>query len=628
MAQAITMGPPSSPRETRRSGRRSAPSASASTSKSPDSPASESTPRNKDSSRPALSSAPSNGRSKRPKQEDHDDGIPHKNGHANGSASNNGNANGRARRKGKEKEKDKAQQTSDVPIESISSKLGSSSTTSTAEPHEEEVEEQGITRCICGLNEEDADGGEFMVQCETCNVWQHGLCMGFKSEVELQDDYHCEQCKPERHQELFRRLAKKTRQSSTHSHLTTSRLSRSHSPTHTSKPPKRRNTMNSRDAAFDESLKEIMEATAAEAAAATDIQNTTANAVANGQEETHDDDSSSRRKRKRAEDDPPPKKRTRSASSASDPPEIASVALEDPPPPPPPKRNQVTGGKSGSRSRRGGASSRKAMAITANVDGVAAEGDEVSSKRSGQHSRSRAAPTQKRPPPSSHASGSVLQDHLGTHKRYHQSGGNSIAENSRTYYRNSHAYAVSQQPLFTSWNLPDYLAHLEHMLPSETPRPLEVRSVVGPGARESTDRTTERGVRVKWPSKRMSVGDMNKRVRALVEWVGREQAGALDRERRREALEKALKEMKVPSEVADLSAPVDTVDGNARGADNSTETPSLPSQKAVVESTHRPCADSRSTMKMMEELMEELINFQERFGPGVKSRERERRPAS
>ena len=54
--------------------------------------------------------------------------------------------------------------------------------------------------------EEDADGGEFMVQCETCNVWQHGLCMGFKSEEELQDDseYHCEQCKPERHQELFK----------------------------------------------------------------------------------------------------------------------------------------------------------------------------------------------------------------------------------------------------------------------------------------------------------------------------------------------------------------------------------------------------------------------------------------
>ena len=32
-----------------------------------------------------------------------------------------------------------------------------------------------------------------------------------------------------------------------------------------------------------------------------------------------------------------------------------------------------------------------------------------------------------------------------------------------------------------------------------------------------------------------------------------------------------------------------------------------------------------STMKMMEELMEELINFQERFGPGAKAKERDRR---
>jgi hypothetical protein len=46
-------------------------------------------------------------------------------------------------------------------------------------------------------------------------------------------------------------------------------------------------------------------------------------------------------------------------------------------------------------------------------------------------------------------------------------------------------------------------------------------------------------VRVRWPGKRMSVSDMNKRVRALVEWVGREQASASERYRRREAL-KAL----------------------------------------------------------------------------------------
>jgi len=68
-----------------------------------------------------------------------------------------------------------------------------------------------------------------------------------------------------------RRLAKRPRQSSASSHKepsTNPRVSRSHSPSYLLKQPsKRRNTMNSRDAAFDESLKEIIEATAAEAAA-------------------------------------------------------------------------------------------------------------------------------------------------------------------------------------------------------------------------------------------------------------------------------------------------------------------------------------------------------------------------
>jgi hypothetical protein len=62
--------------------------------------------------------------------------------------------------------------------------------------------------------------------------------------------------------------------------------------------------MNSRDAAFDESLKEIIEATAAEAAAATDPPTAQPNGSVNGQAENQEDpDSSSRKKRKRTEDD-------------------------------------------------------------------------------------------------------------------------------------------------------------------------------------------------------------------------------------------------------------------------------------------------------------------------------------
>ena len=240
---------------------------------------------------------------------------------------------------------------------------------------------------------------------------------------------------------------------------------------------------------------------------------------------------------------------------------------------------------------------------------------------------------------SSHAPTGVTQD--SSSKRNHSGAGvaNSSAENSRAY-RNSHAYAISQQPLFTSWNLPDYLAHLEHMLPTDIPRPLEVRSLaIGPGGRESLERTMERGVKVKWPSKRTSVGDMNKRVRALVEWVGREQAGALDRGRRREALERALKGSTSGAGdiLPDSTVPDDRDTGGGRVGrrspvvvDNSFENTtnphtgeSIPTKPASFDPTAQ-----QSTMKMMEELMEELINFQERFGPGVKSRDRERRPVS
>ena len=206
--------------------------------------------------------------------------------------------------------------------------------------------------------------------------------------------------------------------------------------------------------------------------------------------------------------------------------------------------------------------------------------------------RGKPGPTPKRPPPVLGTGSATAAHEHGTRRNANGVNGSTIvgsavggtagttsaAEASRAY-RNSHAYAVSQQPFHTSWGLPDYLQHLKHMLPTNTPQPLEVRAS-GAGGRESIERGLERGAKVKWPSKRMSVGDMNKRVRALVEWVGREQAGAMDRLRRKEALNKALRENGA-TEVAMA------VDGDPSG--------------------NGPA----STLKQMEELMEELIVFQE-----------------
>ena len=260
----------------------------------------------------------------------------------------------------------------------------------------------------------------------------------------------------------------------------------------------------------------------------------------------------------------------------------------------------------------------------------------ASTKLQGNNSRAKAANTVKRPPlcqSTSNGSTAGIHEH-GTRRNQAAAGSSQhaasgIAESSRAY-RNSHAYAVSQQSFFTSWNLPDYLSHLEQMLPTDTPQPLEVSAGISntsvPGSRDGPERTMERGVKVKWPSKRMSVGDMNKRVRALVEWVGREQAGALDRGRRREALEKALR--KQPANVLDDVCPTgDTdmamvVDEAAADESQNKETGLSFASQAISELASEM---STSTMKMMEELMEELIGFQERFGPGAKHREREKR---
>ena len=234
----------------------------------------------------------------------------------------------------------------------------------------------------------------------------------------------------------------------------------------------------------------------------------------------------------------------------------------------------------------------------------------------------------------------AAQDH-STRRNLHAAagahGGPSHANNaaSSRAYHNSHAYAVSQQPLLTSWGLPDYLSHLEQMLPTSTPQPLEVRGFgTITNGQDTSDRTTERGVKVKWPSKRMSVGDMNKRVRALVEWIGREQNSATERTRRREAIEKALQEA-----TAALALSSNELDADGHNASSPMLVDGGPLNDSPQEELRQPPLSGHSapltldgpgpdpgttTMKMMEELMEECISFQERFGPGAK-KERERR---
>ncbi|KAJ2775846.1 hypothetical protein IWQ57_000003 [Coemansia nantahalensis] len=60
---------------------------------------------------------------------------------------------------------------------------------------EGEDEDDGVVRCVCG----ERNDGELMIECETCQVWQHTLCMGIRDEAHIPDKYYCEKCHPEDH---------------------------------------------------------------------------------------------------------------------------------------------------------------------------------------------------------------------------------------------------------------------------------------------------------------------------------------------------------------------------------------------------------------------------------------------
>ncbi|KAI0172618.1 hypothetical protein GGR52DRAFT_415622 [Hypoxylon sp. FL1284] len=166
-------------------------------------------------------------------------------------------------------------------------------------PTSEEIQEDDeAVRCICGHDEypgpppfdeeakhnlKDTIGHErifaievtddmagFYVQCENCNTWQHGACVGFAEESNLDDvQYFCEKCRKDLHKiyiasngqkyGIFLPIHRPSRAASRATSATkdgapspkggSAKNSRSSASAHMSK---RRSTMNSRDAAYDE----------------------------------------------------------------------------------------------------------------------------------------------------------------------------------------------------------------------------------------------------------------------------------------------------------------------------------------------------------------------------------------
>jgi hypothetical protein len=144
-----------------------------------------------------------------------------------------------------------------------------------------------------------------------------------------------------------------------------------------------------------------------------------------------------------------------------------------------------------------------------------------------------------------------------------------------------------------SWGLPDHLVPFAHVLPTIAPEPLELmtprpinnKGIITPDhLNEERQTHFEQPSKVKYPGKRMTVGEMKKRVRSVLEYVGRIQIEEVTRGERAKML--GLDKLALDPQHADLS----------------------------TDSTGQV---SRS-MLMMDELTRELIKFQEIFeGNGI-----------
>ncbi|RKF60200.1 Transcription factor bye1 [Erysiphe neolycopersici] len=69
-----------------------------------------------------------------------------------------------------------------------------------------EVQEEPaeIIRCVCGAIETGDNDQDPWIACDSCDAWQHNICMGISSYGEdVPDQYFCEKCHPQDHEELL-----------------------------------------------------------------------------------------------------------------------------------------------------------------------------------------------------------------------------------------------------------------------------------------------------------------------------------------------------------------------------------------------------------------------------------------
>ncbi|SCZ90053.1 BZ3500_MvSof-1268-A1-R1_Chr9g10691 [Microbotryum saponariae] len=141
----------------------------------------------------------------------------------------------------------------------------------------------------------------------------------------------------------------------------------------------------------------------------------------------------------------------------------------------------------------------------------------------------------------------------------------------------------------SGWGIPEHLKHLSHLLPTPSPQPIHVprkRSSDSYSSR-TPPTTAEAPTKIRFPNKRMTMPEMRKRARNVLEYLTRVQIEMSDREKRTERVEKAA-----------LSG--------GSGASGST---------AAVQQ-NAASSDHLDSMSLMDELTKDIIMFQKTYFEG------------
>ncbi|KAI8065216.1 hypothetical protein BC940DRAFT_304475 [Gongronella butleri] len=454
-------------------------------------------------------------------------------------------------------------------------------------------DDSSITRCLCG----ETYSVGMMVCCDKCEVWQHCECVGLLTPQDIPDQYFCEQCKPENHAE-YRAANGKTRHAYNSEGLP--QVAGPAAAAADRKTPKKRMTMNSQEASL--SLEDIL----------------ATRQVLGLHPVNHAEPTSPTKQHL----DVYPTKRKREASS----PVMLNGTLDDAQL----KDTEAAPGVSPSSRTSKGAKRQKEN------DQQQANGHHTSSNaHSSSHSSKRASPSKR-------SQSSAAQNSTGSTS---SSSGTSTNANKRARQPRSRtstpqpadaspsmdvdgSNAASSSTSSTTGHLEPSIHHHHHhhqqQQSSHSPHHLPPQQLHrSKSAGDSLfDRFTAESraasppAKVRYPTSRMSLSEMNRRAKQILEYISTIQVDLANKNDDGKKDDENALSTRADASAADngMETSLDCID------DDDDDASSLSSASTIPLEEDRSRKESQSSLEIMDLLTRELIKFQRKFGATIKAK--------